>query len=70
MPMGAFTKKVSMSLLEIENQDTVAHIRRPISHAHRFSTISWKSDGELAQKQCYGCYEKLSRQYDRKEATK
>ena len=67
MPMGAFTKKVSMSLLEIEDQDTVAHIRRPISHAHRISTISWKSDGELAQKQCY---EKLSRQYDRKEATK
>ena len=59
-----------MSLLKIEDQAPVAHIGRQISHPHQLSTIPRRADGKLTRKRCHGCYEKLSTQYGRKEATK
>ena len=59
-----------MSLLKIEDQAPVAHILRQISHPHQLSTIPRRADGKITRKRCHGCYEKLSRQYRRKEATK
>ena len=70
MPLGSFVKRVAISLLKIEDQVPVAHILRQISHPHQLSTIPRRDDGKITRKQCYGCYEKLSRQYRRKEATK
>ena len=70
MPLGSFVKRVAMSLLKIEDQAPVAHIGRQISHPHQLSTIPRRADGKITWKRCHGCYEKLSRQYGRKEATK
>ena len=70
MPLGSFVKRVAMSLLNIEDQAPVAHIRRQISHPHQLSAIPRRADGKITRKRCHGYYEKLSRQYGRKGATK
>ena len=70
MPLGSFVKRVTMFLLKIEDQAPVAHIGRQISHLHQLSTIPRRADEKITRKRCYGCHEKLSRQYRRYEATK
>ena len=65
--LESFVKSIAISLLQVE-QRTTSVGPRPKRKSHALCQIPRRSDGKISRKRCHGCYEKIAKSSDRKQA--